>query len=139
MLAAKLPANQALRASKSCSKSLSEDLNKKNSESSLPPDLRSMQTEWFNAFWRGYWRRVGRGAAEKSFKLAVKTPEQFERVIQALELQSPWMMARDSDKRPYPATWLNQKRWEDEPDVVTTNGTRQLTRSEQIERAFEAI
>lgn len=111
--------------SESVSECSSEDLNKKNSESSLPPDLRSMQTEWFDTFWKGYWRRVGRGAAEKSFKQAVKTPEQFERVIQALELQSPWMMARDSDKRPYPATWLNQKRWEDDADVqqVHQNGT----------------
>ncbi len=127
-------AYESVSVSVSVSECSSKDLNKKNSESSLPPDLRSMQAEWFNAFWRGYWRRVGRGAAEKSFALAVKSPAQFERVMQAIELQSPWMMARDSDKRPYPATWLNQKRWEDDADIqqAVDSRTRDEVSRQQI-------
>ena len=79
--------------------------------------LSAAQEVWFSEFWAAYWRRMGRGAAEKSFAAAVKTREEFERVMRAVALQAPWMQQRDSDKRPYPATWLNQKRWEDDADV----------------------
>jgi hypothetical protein len=27
------------------------------------------------------------------------------------------MLSREASKRPYPATWLNGKRWEDEPET----------------------
>ena len=110
-------------------------LNKTNSESSL---LTSEQSAWFGQFWAVYWRRIGKGAAEKSFAGSVKTSEQFARVMQALALQTPWMELRDSDKRPYPATWLNQKRWEDDADVFAGNGNRKsLSRHDQIRKAME--
>lgn len=84
------------------------------SETSL---LTETQSGWFSQFWAAYWRRIGKGEAEKSFARLVRTQERFDIVMQALALQSPWMMQKDSDKRPHPATWLNQKRWEDDPDV----------------------
>lgn len=85
-----------------------------------PGELNPQQSMWFSEFWSAYWRRIGRGAAEDKFAAKVKTKEQFDRVMQAIALQAPWMAQRDSDKRPYPATWLNQKRWEDDPDVQQT-------------------
>lgn len=111
-------------------------LDKTNSESSLLADSRQ---DWFAAFWAAYWRRIGRGAAEKSFAAAVKSRQDFERVMQAIALQAPWMIQRDSDKRPYPATWLNQKRWEDDADVYSANGNRKLSHAERIDKAFEEI
>ncbi len=106
------------RASESVSSSgVVVDLSKKKSRTSL---LSEKQAGWFSAAWAVYWRRIARGDAEKSFASAVTTEEQFSKVMQALELQSPWMLQRDSDKRPYFATWLNQKRWEDDPDVQQT-------------------
>jgi hypothetical protein len=79
--------------------------------------LSAEQSVWFSEFWSAYWRRIGRGAAETSFARSVTTRQGFDRVMSAIALQAPWMVQRDSDKRPYPATWLNQKRWEDDPDV----------------------
>ncbi len=110
-------------------------LNKTNSESSL---LTSEQSAWFGEFWAAYWRRIGRGAAEKSFAVMVTTSEQFERVMQAVEMQTPAMSQRDSDKRPYPATWLNQKRWLDDADTLTHSNGR-MSNADRIDEAFKAI
>lgn len=82
--------------------------------------LSAEQEIWFSQFWSAYWRRIGRGAAETSFARSVTTKQAFDRVMQAIALQAPWMAQRDSDKRPYPATWLNQKRWEDDADITQT-------------------
>ncbi len=79
--------------------------------------LSAVQEIWFAEFWSAYWRRIGRGAAETSFARSVPDERAFRRVMQAIALQAPWMAQRDSDKRPYPATWLNQKRWEDDADI----------------------
>lgn len=70
----------------------------------------------FLAFWQAYPRRVGKGAAWKAWKNAGGNRPPLESLLNALALQraSPdWN--RDGGKFiPHPATWLNQRRWEDE-------------------------
>lgn len=67
----------------------------------------------FSAFWDAYPRKVGKGAAQKAFSKA-KVP--LTVLLSALEQQKQsdqWN--RDGGQYiPYPATWLNQRRWEDE-------------------------
>ncbi len=96
--------------------------------------LSSQQAEWFECFWSAYWRRIGRGAAEKAFASAVKTMDQYRGVMQAILLQGPWMLQRDPDKRPYPATWLNQRRWEDDADVLVAPHSAGVKRQEAAAR-----
>lgn len=70
----------------------------------------------FKDFWKTYPRKEGKGAAEKAWTKAVKSTDPTE-IITALKEQLPNLAMRrrtDGDFRPYPATWLNQKRWEDE-------------------------
>ena len=68
---------------------------------------------FFSAFWNAYPRKVGKGAAQKAFS-KVKVP--LAVLLSALEQQKQsdqWN--RDGGQYiPYPATWLNQRRWEDE-------------------------
>ena len=68
----------------------------------------------FSTFWNAYPRKVGKGAAQKAFS-KIKVP--LTVLLSALEQQKQsdqWK--RDGGRYiPYPATWLNQKRWEDEP------------------------
>ena len=68
----------------------------------------------FEAFWSAYPKRVGRGAAEKSFK-KVKVGD-FEALMASLasHKRSPEWLKEDGQFIPHPATWLNQKRWLDD-------------------------
>jgi hypothetical protein len=83
--------------------------------SSLPKTRRSGDDSqgWFAAWWAIYWRKVAKKAAEKAFRAHVKTPERFAQVMTATKQQTPAMMARDPDKRPHAASWLNGERWND--------------------------
>ena len=73
--------------------------------------------EWFAAWWKLYWRKVARKDAEKAFRLHVKTDARFAQVIAATKAQLPMMMAREPDKQPYGAKWLNAERWDDEVEA----------------------
>lgn len=71
--------------------------------------------DYFDTFWREYPRKTGKGAARKSFEKAL-TKTSFQKIMAALDEQkasSQWN--KDGGEYvPYPATWLNQERWEDE-------------------------
>ena len=71
----------------------------------------------FERFWKAYPRKVAKADALKAFEKNVPGPL-LETVLNALEKQKRsenW--TRDSGRYiPYPATWLNGKRWEDESE-----------------------
>ena len=72
--------------------------------------------ERFNTFWIYYPRHIAKKEALKSF-LKIKPDEAlFERILGRLKLQlSSEQWVRDNGKYiPYPSTWLNQERWNDE-------------------------
>ena len=63
----------------------------------------------FNAFWKAYPRKVGIGAAQKSYNEALKgTPHDI--IMEGLERYDP-----DPDYICNPATWLDEMRYFDEP------------------------
>ena len=80
------------------------------------PDLAA---ELFPIFWGSYRqvRSKAKAPAEKAFRKKIKTQRQFDRILSALESQLPELLSREPAHRPYAATWLNQARWEDEPDI----------------------
>lgn len=69
----------------------------------------------FDTFWALYPRRKGKGAARRAWDKAVRiaTPET---IMGGLEANMADLKAREPQYQPHPATWLNQERWEDEPD-----------------------
>lgn len=73
--------------------------------------------ERFERFWASYPKKVGKGAAEKAFAKYKPDDVLTDRMIRAVEtakLTDQWR--KDNGQYiPNPATWLNQKRWEDEP------------------------
>lgn len=81
----------------------------------------------FNQFWSAYPRKVGKGAAEKSWSKIKMDDALFKTVLDAVESQkksNQWK--RDNGQYiPHPSTWLNQKRWEDELDGLGGTKTRQ--------------
>ena len=70
----------------------------------------------FTAFWSAYPRKVGKGSARTAFARALRKTT-LQTLLDALRWQrnQPGWMKDDGQFIPYPATWLNQERWDDEP------------------------
>ena len=74
----------------------------------------------FLEFWGAYPKKMGKGAAYKVFnKLKLGKKEKAD-IITALNWQkkSEQWLKDNGQFIPYPATYLNQRRWEDEPQGV---------------------
>lgn len=70
----------------------------------------------FERFWAAYPRKVGKGAARRSFQRINPNNALVERMIAAVNKQR-WTVdwtKEGGQYIPHPATWLNQERWEDE-------------------------
>lgn len=80
----------------------------------------------FAEFWKTYPKKVGKGAAEKSFKRIHPDEELLQAMILAVnKAKASQQWQKDNGQYiPNPATWLNQRRWEDEikPDEPEQNG-----------------
>ena len=79
----------------------------------------------FVRFWDAYPRKVAKPAAEKAWRKLAPPPELLEAILASVSL---WA-ASDAWQReggqfiPYPATFLNQRRWEDSvPGEVVSSG-----------------
>ena len=71
----------------------------------------------FVAFWEAYPRKEGKGAARKAF---AKIPRsKYKLLVPAVEMykQSEQWNRDNGQYIPHPATWLNQARWEDTPEI----------------------
>ena len=98
-----------------CSQMLPSSVFVSESESeseSVPVD----KSVGFEKFWIAYPRKVGKQLALKSWETLNPQNGQVELILQAVETQKTWhAWTKDGGQFiPYPATWLNQRRWEDE-------------------------
>jgi uncharacterized protein YdaU (DUF1376 family) len=66
----------------------------------------------FADFWAAYPRKAGKGAAEKAFAAAIAKGATVAEIAAGLNRQA-W--PADPQFIPHPATWLNQRRWQDDP------------------------
>lgn len=76
-------------------------------------------TEDFLAFWEAYPRKTGKGAAFRSWLKIRPTKKERADIMSALKWQKQseqWTSGAYGKFIPLPATYLNQRRWEDEPD-----------------------
>jgi biotin operon repressor len=93
--------------------------------------------ESFEKFWNAYPRKAAKGAAKKAWKKIKLSPELLETILKAIENQrqsDQWI--KDGGKFiPYPATWLNQERWEDEAST-TPGGDDDVDWSEAYHKTF---
>lgn len=80
--------------------------------------LQVQQETWFAEWWSQYWLRKAKKPAREAFQKRVKTEARFRQVMAATRAQAPEMLQRQSAHRPHGASWLNQERWEDEPESV---------------------
>lgn len=72
----------------------------------------------FEVFWGIYPRRLARKDAEKAWK-RIATAKQIE-VIEAIKKHATLWKQQGTERQfiPYPASWLNGARWEDEIELA---------------------
>ena len=70
----------------------------------------------FDSFWESYPRKVAKGVAIKAWEKILPSEESISEIMAALERhkQSDQWTRDEGRFIPYPATWLNQGRWNDE-------------------------
>lgn len=87
------------------------------SEPESESDKRARVTERFTRFWSAYPKKVGKGAAEAAFRKIRPSDELTNTMVRVIErMKSTEQWRREKGRFiPNPATWLNQKRWEDDP------------------------
>ena len=73
----------------------------------------------FDRFWRAYPRKVGKGAARKSWRKIAPPDDLADRIVAAVAAQSDAgaQLAGETQYVPHPSTWLNSERWEDDVEV----------------------
>jgi uncharacterized protein YdaU (DUF1376 family) len=69
----------------------------------------------FDAWWAEYPRKVGKDVAAKAYAAAVKRGASDGDLLVALRRQA-W--PADPQFIPHPSTWLNQGRWQDDPEAA---------------------
>lgn len=91
---------------------------KEESKEETPPAVPQGTDALFDRFWAAYPKKKGRESARRAWKKLRPDKELCRVMAEALDRQK-----RSGDWRreggqfiPYPATWLNGRRWEDEPD-----------------------
>ena len=94
------------------------------SESESNPNPKGNARARFDAFWSAYPKKVGKGAAEKAFERCHADDELLARMLGAVGQAKDSAQWRAENGRfiPNPATWLNQRRWEDDPSSLMTAG-----------------
>lgn len=99
----------------------------------------------FAEWWKAYPRKTAKKAAEKAYKAARRGGATQEALIAGIErsVRSWQREGRAKDKYPYPATWLNQGRWEDEEttpqDVFERPVQRQPTANDVAQQMIQRM
>lgn len=92
-------------------------------------------------FWKAYPRKVSKQQAEKAWQKLNPDSELLEKIMAALEQQkaSDQWQREDGQFIPYPSTWINQKRWEDEAAKPATTSSPTYNNESLPEWARESL
>lgn len=90
----------------------------------------------FTAFWFAYPKKKSKSDAEKAWRKLAPSPELCQRIQDAIAAQRVMVdWTKDDGKYiPFPATWLNGRRWEDETSAPSV-GPAVSTRTAALARA----
>ncbi len=86
-----------------------------NSENEGEPVGKEKSEEMFSLFWEAYPRKEAKQNAWKVFMKVRPDARLVSTMIAWLKLACESEQWQDKSKIPHPATWLNQRRWEDDP------------------------
>lgn len=75
-----------------------------------------IDTQTFDNFWSVYPRKKGKAKALESYTKALKTGTDATTILEAAKRYASEQNGADPKFTLHPTTWLNQGRWDDEPD-----------------------
>lgn len=93
---------------------------------------KNIYTSNFESFWSSYPKKVGKGEAFKAYKNIKEPRPSLKTIIQSVEEQEKTDQWKDKRFIPNPATWINQRRWEDEAESPLNGKTPTPKTPEQI-------
>ena len=99
----------------------------------ISPKGKTDCSDLFNQFWTAYPKHIAKQSAVKAFEKLKPDEKLLEAMLKAIEMQKESKQWEKDGGAfiPYPATWLNQHRWEDElPQVETDNVFLQMLQEE---------
>ena len=99
--------------------------NKEKDIESIRPN-ENIQDRLFDKFWSVYPRHEGKQNALKAFTKLKPDEQLLETMVNAIVKQKQTSQWADPQYIPYPATWLNGRRWEDEPIKASAGGKKVL-------------
>jgi hypothetical protein len=78
----------------------------------------------FPDWWDAYPRKVAKGQAERAYRTARKNGASQADLLEGIRAHAAAWHRRKTETQfmPYPATWLNGKRWLDDPAAIATGG-----------------
>lgn len=85
------------------------------------PSANAQRLARFAEFWAEYPRKTGKGAAEAKYLSLKPSQQSHEAIMTGLRAQLPRLREQNPEYIPHPATWLNQRRWEDDPAGIPVN------------------
>ncbi len=91
----------------------------------------------FDLFWKSYPRKVGKGNARKIWARLKPDAELLQQILSKVEAckSTPQWQSDNGQYIPYPATWLNQCRWEDEVETQKArNSSYDIDELEELSR-----
>jgi uncharacterized protein YdaU (DUF1376 family) len=94
------------------------------------------QREWFTPWWESYPRKDAKQPAEIAWGRIVRDKATAEAALVGLKAQLPDLLARERDKIPHPATWINQMRWTDEIRAPTVYPVRDVPPTRPLNEVF---
>lgn len=105
---------------------LGKDNKYRSSKTPNTPPNDDQQRPLFEEFWKLYPRKVGKAKAMSTYfnlMRGEKDPALSKKIIQGLERSLKVWATEKREKQyvPHATTWLNQRRWEDEDETVTSS------------------
>lgn len=88
----------------------------------------------FARFWDAYPRKVGKPDARKKFDSLDPDEALLETMLQSIEKWKGSAQWQDPQYIPHPSTWLNQRRWEDEPAAA---GRKVISAQAYTQRSYD--
>ena len=75
-----------------------------------------VEDSWFSEFWEAYPRKVDKQSAVRAWKKIKPDASLMAKIMEGLRRwkESEQWLKENGQYIPYPATWLNKRRWEDE-------------------------
>lgn len=95
---------------------------KSTNSTDINTDTKESQPNGFESFWSAYPRKVAKPAALKAWSKAKPTDKQIAAILDDVRNRhnSDEWQKNDGQFIPHPATYLNQRRWEDVSEIVST-------------------